>query len=328
MQENGNIGKTGEFGTGGFGNKGRNPVKKEQPDIGIDDFRHIERLGKERRERVLAMRHYPGADGGSLPLLYFPGLEDTGVCETAFTTRIGGFSRGCCAAMNASFDQCDDAKDVKRNIELLANAMGSAPEKMVYTEQQHTTNVRVVTEEDAGKGTVRPRGWTDVDGLVTDVPGLVLTAFGSDCTTLYFVDPVHRAIGLSHAGWRGTVAGMAAETLRVMREQYGTNAEEVFAAVGPSICRECYEIGSDVAEKVREAQPEFADEVLDPYPEGKFRLDLHLLNKRIMEKAGVPGEHIYVTDICTRCNPKLLFSHRIMGRERGNNAALLMLKQD
>lgn len=295
--------------------------EEKHMELKIEDFRHI----PERKHEVLGLKHFRAENGMDVPLLYFPGLEKTGIVRTAFTTRVGGFSRGCCASMNISFDQCDDPWDVDRNVELIAEAMHTSPSRMVYTEQQHTTNIQVVTEKDAGRGTVHPRVWESVDGLVTDVPGLVLTAFGSDCTTQYYVDPVHKSIGLSHAGWRGTVAGMAAETLAVMHEQYGTDPADVFAAVGPSICRDCYEIGSDVAEEVRRQQAEFADQVLDPYSEGKYRLDLHLLNQLIMQKAGVPEDQIMLTDICTRCNPELLFSHRIMGSRRGNNAALLML---
>jgi YfiH family protein len=295
-----------------------------EKDLKIDDFKAIRRWS-DGKIYSPSLRNVSLECGRILPLLYFPELEAGGMFRTGFTTRIGGFSRGCCASMNISYDQCDDPWDVDRNVKLAAEAMGSSPSKMVYTEQQHTTNVRVVTEHDAGRGTVRPRVWESVDGLVTDVPGLVLTAFGSDCTTLYFVDPEHKAIGLSHAGWRGTVAGMAEKTLLMMKQEYGTDPKDVLAAVGPSICRSCYEIGQDVADEVRRLQPNFADEVLDDYPDNKFRLDLHMLNKLIMERAGVPADHIFVTDICTRCNPELLFSHRIMGSQRGNNAAMLML---
>jgi YfiH family protein len=296
-------------------------------ELKIEDFKAIPRWS-DRKIHSPLLRQLQLENGRRLPLLYFPELEAGGMVRTGFTTRIGGFSRGCCASMNISYDQCDDPWDVDRNVKLAAEAMGSKPSKMVYTEQQHTTNVQVVTEKDAGRGTVRPRVWESVDGLITNVPGLVLTAFGSDCTTLYFVDPVHKAIGLSHAGWRGTAAGMAQKTLQLMEEEYGTDPKDVLAAVGPSICRSCYEIGQDVADEVRRQLPDFADEVLDVYPEDKFRLDLHMLNKLIMEHAGVPADHIYVTDICTRCNPELLFSHRLMGSQRGNNAAMLMLRTD
>lgn len=87
----------------------------------------------------------------------------------------------------------------------------------MLTHQTHTNHVRVVTEADAGKGFVRERDYTDVDGLVTDVPQLVLTTFYADCVPLFFIDPVHRAIGLSHSGWRGTVSDIAAATVRTMQ---------------------------------------------------------------------------------------------------------------
>lgn len=94
----------------------------------------------------------------------------------------------------------------------------------------------------------RKRPYTDVDGLITNEPNVVLATFYADCVPLYFVDPVHRAIGLSHSGWRGTVNRMGKETLIAMNREFGTEAHDVIAAIGPSICQDCYEISQDVAE--------------------------------------------------------------------------------
>lgn len=87
-------------------------------------------------------------------------------------------------------------------------------ERMVLSYQTHTTNVRLVTEEDAGKGIVKERDYEDVDGLITNVPGITLVTFYADCVPLYFLDPIHRAIGLSHSGWRGTVKRMGEVTVK------------------------------------------------------------------------------------------------------------------
>ena len=119
---------------------------------------------------------------------------------------------------------------------------------MVLSWQTHTTNVRAVTEEDAGKGIWRERDYQDVDGLVTNVPGITLVTFFADCVPLYVIDPVHRAIGLSHSGWRGTVERMGEKTLKVMEKEYGTRAEDVVVGIGPSICQDCFEVGPEVAD--------------------------------------------------------------------------------
>lgn len=109
--------------------------------------------------------------------------------------------------------------------------------KFVFTDQTHTTNVRRVTAEDAGKGIVKERDYTDIDGLITNEPGLVLSTFYADCVPLYFVDPVHRAIGMSHSGWKGTVGKMGEATITAMKREFGTEAKDLVCAIGPSIAR-------------------------------------------------------------------------------------------
>lgn len=102
---------------------------------------------------------------------------------------------------------------------------GFTPEDLVFSDQTHTTNIRVVTEADRGKGFTKPLDYTDVDGLITDVPGLVLATFYADCVPLYFVDPIRKAVGLSHSGWRGTVHKIGKITVQAMADQYGSRPE-------------------------------------------------------------------------------------------------------
>ena len=179
--------------------------------------------------------------------LSFPLLERTGLVKHAFSTRLGGVSQGDFATMNFSFTRGDDREAVLENYSRMAGALGVCRERMVLTWQTHTTNVRRVYAGDAGKGIVRERDYRDVDGLITDIPGMTLVTFFADCVPLYFLDPVHKAIGLSHSGWRGTVKRMGAVTLSEMERAFGTRPNEVLACVGPSICKDCYEVGDDVA---------------------------------------------------------------------------------
>ena len=210
----------------------------------------------------------------------------------------------------------------------MAKALEVDMERMVLAYQTHTTNVRRVTKEDGGKGILRERDYRDVDGLITDAPGITLVTFFADCVPLYFLDPVHRAIGLSHSGWRGTVRRMGRATLEAMGEAFGTRPKDVLACVGPSICRDCFEVGREVAEEFqKEFSRKYWDELFYEKENGKFQLDLWRSNEIILQEAGVLPEHIQVTDICTRCNPQYLFSHRFAGEERGNLAAFLCLKE-
>ncbi len=137
--------------------------------------------------------------------LEFPALAEIGMVKHGFSTRLGGISQGEFSTMNFTFTRGDNPEHVKENYRRMAEALQVDERRMVLSWQTHTTNVRVVTEEDAGKGIWRERDYQDVDGLVTNVPGITLVTFFADCVPLYVADPVHRAIGLSHSGWRGTV---------------------------------------------------------------------------------------------------------------------------
>ena len=262
-----------------------------------------------------------------VPFFVFPSIEKTGAVVHGFSTRLGGVSEGIFSSMNVSFTRGDREEAVRENYRRLGAAMGFSCENLVCTDQTHTVNLRVVTEEDRGKGFVCPKDYTDIDGLVTDVPGLVLAAFYADCVPLYLVDPVRRCIGLSHAGWRGTVGKIGKKTVELMREQYGSSPEDLVAAIGPSICQSCYEVSKDVIEKFQEAFDErFWPELFYEKDGGKYQLNLWRANELGFLEAGVRPERIAAAGVCTCCNPGLLFSHRASRGRRGNLGAFLMLK--
>lgn len=257
----------------------------------------------------------------------FPLLEMCEEVSHGFSTRIGGKSVGEYASMNFSFTRGDDSNAVRENYRRMGTVLEMPWERCVLSHQTHTTNVRKVTEEDAGKGICKPRDYHDVDGLITNERQLPLVTFFADCVPLYFVDPVHHAIGLSHSGWRGTVNGMGKETLCAMKREYGTEASDVIACIGPSICGNCYEVGEEVAKVFRKR---FSDDqenkILRKQENGRYLLNLWKANEKILLEAGILPKHLAVTDVCTKCNPDLLYSHRVMGEKRGNLAAFLMLK--
>lgn len=259
--------------------------------------------------------------------LSFPMLEETGLVKHAFSTRLGGVSKGDFATMNFSFTRGDEREDVLENYQRMADVLGVERESCVLTFQTHTTNVRRVTEADAGKGVVRERDYRDVDGLITDIPGITLVTFFADCVPLYFLDPVHKAIGLSHSGWRGTVKGMGRVTLEAMAREFGSEPEQMIACIGPSICRDCYEVGAEVAEEFQNAyDKKYWDFILTDKGNGKYLLDLWAANSILLQESGIPRKRISVTNICTCCNPELLYSHRRSAKRRGNLCAFMSLK--
>ena len=265
--------------------------------------------------------------GGEVPYLEYPMLRDAGIVKHGFSTCLGGVSGGYYESLNLSFDRGDDPEAVRENFRRIGEAIGVQVEDMVMSKQTHTTNVRVVTEEDRGKGIVRDRDYTDVDGLITNVRGICLVTSYADCVPLYFVDPVRKAIGLSHSGWRGTVGKIGKKTVELMTESFGSDPADILACVGPSICSDCYEVSQDVIDKVKEVFDEALWESLFyEKGNGKYQLDLWKTNEEVFQEAGILPEHIAVTNVCTRCNSRILYSHRVQGDKRGNLCAFLALK--
>ena len=258
-----------------------------------------------------------------VPLLTYPLLEKTEFVTHGFTTRMGGVSEGYCSTMNISTTRGDAPEAVEENRKRLARALGVKVEDFTYTHQTHTTNVAVVREEDRGKR------FMETDGMVTNVPGICLVTFYADCVPLYFVDPVHKAIGLSHSGWRGTVGRMGQVTLEKMKEVYGTRPEDIYAAIGPSICQDCYEVSGDVIEEFQKSfKKSVCPQLFYKKENGKYQLNLWRANQLVWTEAGVAEQKIAVTNLCTHCNPEILFSHRSTGVKRGNLSALLAIKRE
>lgn len=260
--------------------------------------------------------------------LTFPLLEKAGMVRHLFSTRIGGVSQGIYASMNLSYFRGDKKEAVDENFRRIAEIFDTTPDKIVCSKQTHTTNVRLVTGRDCGKGVVRPLDYDNVDGLITNEPGILLCTSYADCVPLYFVDTRNRAIGLGHSGWRGTVNRMGEVVLKAMKNAYGTKPEDVLAAIGPSICQDCYEVGQEVADSFKENfSKDWESFLKNGKSAGKYQLNLWEANRRILLNAGVPENHIAVTDLCTCCNSDYLFSHRASQGKRGNLAAFMELRK-
>ncbi len=265
---------------------------------------------------------------GEVVWLSYPELDQMDWLINGFSTRLGGVSEGIYSSMNLSFTRGDDPSAVMENYQRISSALGFRPEDIVTSDQTHTTNLMVVDEQNCGSGITRQRDFSEVDGMMTNVPGVVLATFYADCVPLYFVDPVHKAIALSHSGWRGTVGRMGRETIQRMHTEYGTKAEDLITAIGPSICQDCYEVSEDVIDAFRaEFSSELHDKLFYPTIPGKYQLNLWEANRQILLEAGVKKEQIHLPGLCTCCNPEVLFSHRASKGKRGNLAAFLSIRQ-
>ena len=256
--------------------------------------------------------------------LTFPKLAAAGV-RHGFSTRMGGVSKGYLGTMNLSFTRGDREENVRENFRRIADAIGFREEQLVFSAQVHETKIRKVTAANRGEGITKETA-PGIDGLATDEADVPLYTSYADCVPLYFYDPQKKVVAMAHSGWRGTAARIGAKMVHFMEKEYGSRAENIIAAVGPSICRKCYEVSEDVAQAFREAfRPEQFPLLFDEKGQGKYQLDLWEANRIILTEAGILPEHLDVTDLCTCCNHDKLFSHRASHGKRGNMGCFMCL---
>ncbi len=288
-------------------------------------YRNIEIDNSKRTTRV-DMVDISG-DGDIVPVIKYMALEQFDNLIHGFSTRLGGVSKDHLYSLNLSFSRGDDTDKVVANNLRFAKAVGYEFENRVFSDQVHDIKIYVVTEEDKGKGVKLKETIKGIDGLVTNVKDIPLITFYADCVPLYFYDKVNNVVGLAHSGWKGTVNNIACEMVKTMINEYDSKPQDIIAAIGPSICMDCYEVSSDVAEQFIEkySSAEIKEILLDK-GNGKYQLNLHQACRFNLLNAGVLDDNISMPDICTCCNPQALYSHRASNGLRGNLAAVIMLK--
>ena len=274
---------------------------------------------------------------GTVPYLTFRAFDSLDFLTAAFSTRLGGVSEGFRASMDLGFHEnlvCSEEERMKLNqaasgnFRRIGETLGIAPSQMVYSQQTHTVNILSVTQEHKGMGVVRPRSYHDIDGLVTDVPGICLVTSFADCNPVLFADRTGRAVGAAHAGWRGTVGDIAGKMTQRLEDVYGCRRQDLIVQIGPGICGHCYEIREDTEQPFRKAYP--PDElalILKRRDEEHFLLNLFAANYFNCLHAGIPAENIFISDLCTFENPGLLFSHRASHGKRGILCAFMMIRE-
>lgn len=271
-----------------------------------------------------------------VPLLKYKAFDDIDFICHGFSTRQGGVSSGIYSSMNFKEDGEDTSDNIRENYRRIARALGCDVHKMVRSQLCHGVRVHKVRSEDFGIGALAKSTLLNYDGLITDIPGVTLIATFADCVPLYFVDPVHHAIGLAHSGWRGTADRIALHMIEAMHQSFGTDVNRLRVAIGPCICGDCYEVGMELRDafienfsgSIEEQTGILFEDICKSTDKvDKYLLDLRLANKMTFMAAGVPEEQIKVSDICTCCNPELIFSHRYTKGRRGASAAFLGIKE-
>ena len=242
-----------------------------------------------------------------------------------FSTRLGGVSEGHLASLNLGCHRGDRDENLRENYRRFCAAIGSDVGSVVMTKQVHRTQVRQVTRADI-KADLLDEVPFEADGLTTDIPGITLFIFSADCIPVLLFDPVRKAVGACHAGWRGTAGAIGAETVKAMVSRYGCDPADIRAAIGPGIGVCCFETDADVPEAMEAALGDLAAPFMTRTGE-KWHVDLKAINKAVLLDAGVAEDHIDVSEDCTCCQHERFWSHRYTGGIRGSQAAAIMLEE-
>lgn len=253
----------------------------------------------------------------------FPKLEKTGLVRHIFSTKIGGVSPFPFGPMNMSFSH-DLRENVIKNYGLLCDCVGIDTSHLVLSKQTHTNNVMVVDKRHCGTGYTKA-SFEDIDGLITNQPGVALVTQYADCTPLIFCDPVKKVIATSHSGWRGTVQEIGKVTVLKMQKEFGCNPSDIIACIGPCISKCCYEVDTPVYEAFKKLQYLNLNEIFTDKSGGKYWLSMVEANKQILLHAGIKEENMDISDLCTNCNSDILHSHRATKGQRGTIGVIIEL---
>lgn len=252
-------------------------------------------------------------------------LDKAGGVSHGFSTREGGITVDPPkASLNLSWTRCGSPEEVIANFKIFAEGAGIDYDDMAVVNHEHGANVLRIAHEHRGRGFYKDP-LPPCDGIITDDPTVTLVTSHADCGAYFFYDPVHRAIGMAHAGWKGTLLRIGVEMARRMAEEFDTDPSDIIAATGPCICRDCFEVDADLGEKF---QSEFGyPGISRPGRPGKAYVDLELAAAVQFVEAGIRPESITLMNACTYENRRHFFSHRRDKGITGSMAAYIKLIQ-
>jgi hypothetical protein len=243
-----------------------------------------------------------------IPYIELEPIARTGIARAVVSTRIGGISSPPYHYMNLGLHVGDDPEKVEENRRRFATAASVELGSLRLPCQIHSAECTALTKPDE-----RPM---ECDGLVTNLKGLALGVLTADCVPILLIAPLSGVIGVAHAGWRGTLAGIARNTLNLMAERFKVDPAGCLAVIGPSIGRCCYEVSEDLASRFKSR---FGSQVVSDR-----HVDLPLTNALSIIRAGVPEDNIWICQNCTACREDLFFSHR-RDRVTGRMLSLIAL---
>lgn len=260
-------------------------------------------------------------DGCLSEIVYYtiPSFQSTKCVNHCFSTRIGGISEHPFNTLNLGVNTKDAIENIEGNYSIICNEIGIDKDKLVLCNQVHKDNILVLTEENSYPFTA-----IEIDAIITNVPNIPLVTSYADCVPIFMLDPIKKAIGLSHAGWRGTVKKIGKKTIDLMVKNYNSNPEDILIGIGPSIGQCCYEVDESTISMFKNSFYSIDSFVLKQ-KNNKFLLNLWEANKVTLIEAGIKDKNISLSGICTSCNNNIFFSYRGDNGNTGRMAAIIQL---
>lgn len=256
------------------------------------------------------------------------------LCRSALLSELGWLAHGITSRVpglglaegNVGFTAPRDVNDAWQMRRVWCEAVGLNPDCIVRVRQIHGTDVFIAGHGDEGRGALpgQSNSAAIADAIVTATPGLALMTLHADCLPVLLADPINRVVATVHSGWRGTVAGIAPATIKVMQEQFGCRPENVLAFLGPGISCDVNEVGDEVIEAWRAIGPE---EVACRRVGERWRFDVKAATRWTLLQSGVTERNIEESPICTVLDGASWFSHRGQGPDTGRFAAIVGIRE-
>jgi YfiH family protein len=254
-----------------------------------------------------------------LEVYQFENLSNFRDIEHAITTRKGGISEGFADSLNLGYGVEDNVKYVEENRRRLSEFMGVPMERLIFQKQTHSTNHKIITL----------RNYRDpienTDALITTEREMALATLGADCVPILLYDQQNKVIASIHAGWKGTVNGIVDKVMKVLKDDFGSQPENIIAGIGPSICAEIYEVGPEVTEAFEKTFSNY-EQIISNRHNYKAHIDLWLANKTWLLNHGVPEINIEISGLCTYKNHDQFFSARYFNNKTGRFAGCIVMK--
>lgn len=254
----------------------------------------------------------------------FPSFDKYSFISHAFSSRLGGISEDIYSSLNLGFKRGDNPQNVYKNYKIICSAIDINHNNLVLGQLTHESNIRKVTSKDRGKGILHEPDYSNIDALITDEINTPLAMTFADCVPIFFLEPVNKVIAIAHSGWRGTVKEIGKKVIETMINDYNCILNNIIIGIAPSIGICCFEVDEEVYIQFTTLKY-LSDTSWFVQKDNKYYIDLWKVIKNMFLNIGIPPHNITVTDLCTKCNCDIFFSHRATNGKRGSMAGIIQL---